>query len=101
MSLDVHVRNHVDMWNQLAADYRKEFLNFTISEGESHLDIKQRHNELLRKVTLPGGAIDITDRLVTLLNAFPTKTKSNSVLRRCRIWRHNGWGVPPPLYRPD
>ena len=84
MSLDVHARNPVDMWNQLAADYktvtlaqrsatRKEFLNFTISEEESHLDIKQRYNELLRKVTLQGGAMDITDRLETLLNALPQK----------------------------
>ena len=84
MSLDVHERNPVLMWNQLAADYntitplqrstaRKEFLSFVIYEEETHLEIKQRYNELLRQVTVQGGKIDAEDRLETLLNALPLK----------------------------
>ena len=84
MSLDVHERNPVSMWAQLAEDYntitpaqrstaRKEFLNFVIFEEETFLDIKQRYNELLRKVTVQGGVVDVGDRLETLLNALPEK----------------------------
>ena len=58
MSLEVHERNHVRIWMQLAKDYntvtlaqrsaaRKEFLNFVITEEESYLDVNQRYNELL------------------------------------------------------
>ena len=50
---NVDARNLVDKWNQLAVDYntrtptqrsatKKEFVNFTISQEESHLYIKQR-----------------------------------------------------------
>ena len=68
MSLDVHGNNPVLMWAQLGADYnivtpaqrssaRTEFLTFVISGDESFLTIKQRYNELLRKVTVQGGMI--------------------------------------------
>lgn len=40
---------------------------------ESHLDIKQRYNELLQKINVQGGAIDVADRLETLPNAIPKK----------------------------
>lgn len=83
MSLDVHERNHEFMWLQLAEDYnaitptqqsvaRKEFLNF-VTEEEAFLKVKQRYNELLRKVTVQGGVVDAGDRLETLLNALPMK----------------------------
>lgn len=65
MSLDVHARNPMHMWMQLAKDYntvtlaqqsvaRKEFLNFTITMEESHVNMK-----LLIKVTIQGGVIDV------------------------------------------
>ena len=55
MSLDVHGRNPVLMWQQLAADYntvtpaqrlmaRKYFLKFRIDDDETFLVIKQRIN---------------------------------------------------------
>ena len=84
MSLDVHGNNPVLIWAQLGADYntvtpaqrssaRTEFLTFTISGDESFLVIKQRYNELLRKVTVQGGMIGANDRLQTLLGALPEK----------------------------
>ena len=84
MGLDVHNRDPIAMWNQLAEDYntvtpaqksaaRKEFMNLTVSESETYLDIKQKFNELLRKVTVQGGVIDEADQLDTLLNAPPQK----------------------------
>lgn len=84
MSLEVHGRDPVAMWDQLAADYntvtpaqrnaaRLNFLTFTILEEETHLEIKQRYNELLRVVMVQGGTIDAADRLQTLLNALPSK----------------------------
>ena len=83
MSLDVHERNPVHMWAQLAVDYntvtpeqiaaRKEFLTFVITEEETFLNIKQKYNESLRKVTVKGGVVDAGDRLKTLLNALPEK----------------------------
>ena len=56
MSLDVHDRNPILMWAQLAADYntitpaqkltaRKHFMNFNIAEDETYLVIKQKFNE--------------------------------------------------------
>ena len=84
MSLDVHGNNPVLIWAQLGADYntvtpaqrlsaRTEFLSFTISEDESYLTIKQRYNELLRRVTVQNGIINADDRLQTLLGALPKK----------------------------
>ena len=84
MSLDVHDRNQILMWAQLAADYntitpaqkstaRKNFLNFSIGEDETYLAIKQNFNELLRKVTEQGGIVSGADRLQTLLGALPEK----------------------------
>ena len=84
MSLDVHQRDPALMWTQLANDYntvtpaqlslaRRNFLNLEISEEESQLEIKQRYNELLRKLTVQGGAMTVADRLDTLLGALPEK----------------------------
>ena len=84
MGLDVHNRDPVAMWTQLAEDYntitpaqrsavRKEFMNFEISETETILEIKQRYNELMRKVTVQGGVIEGANQLDTLLNALPQK----------------------------
>ena len=84
MSLDVHQRDPALMWTQLANDYntmtpaqlslaRRHFLNLEISEEESQLEIKQRYNELLRKLTVQGGAMTVADRLDTLLGALPEK----------------------------
>ena len=84
MSLDVHDRNSVVMWAQLAADYNtitpaqkstawKNFLNFSIAEGETYLVIKQNFNELLRKFIEQGGTVSGADRLQTLLGALPKK----------------------------
>ena len=84
MSLNVHENNPVFMWAQLAEDYntvtpaqrastRKEFLTFQVGDDESFLTIKQRYNELLRKVTVQGGMIGANDRLQTLLGALPEK----------------------------
>ena len=52
---------------------RKEFLNFKISDDESFLTIKQRYNELLRKVTIQGGEMKAGNRFETLLGALPKK----------------------------
>ena len=72
------------MWAQLGADYNivtpaqrssacTKFLTSTISGDESFLTIKQRYNELFRKVTVQGGMIGANDRLQTLLGAIPKK----------------------------
>ena len=87
MTLDVHQRNPALMWAQFAKDYntvtpaqlstaRRTFLNFEISEDESHLEIKKRFNELLRHLTVQGGAMSVGDRLDTLLGALPEKFDS-------------------------
>ena len=84
MSLDVHGRDPVLMWNQLDEDYnnvtpaqksaaRKEFLMFQISEEESYLEIKLRYNELIRKIIVQRGVINEEDRLETLLTSLPEK----------------------------
>ena len=84
MSLDVHQRDPALMWTQLANDYntvtpaqlslaRRNFLNLEISEEESQLEIKQRYNELLRKLTVQGGTMTAADKLDTLLGALPEK----------------------------
>ena len=84
MSLDVHQRDPALMWEQLANDYntvtpaqlstaRRNFLNFEISEEESYLEIKQRYNELLRKLIVQKGTMSVEDRLDTLLGALPEK----------------------------
>ena len=84
MSLDVHERDPVLMWNQLDEDYnnvtpaqksaaRKEFLMFQISEEESYLEIKLRYNELIRKIIVQRGVINEEDRLETLLTSLPEK----------------------------
>ena len=84
MSMDVHRRDPRLMWAQLAADYntvtparramaRKDFLNFTISEDETFLEIKQNFNELLRVITSQGGRVSIADQLQTLLGALLDK----------------------------
>ena len=84
MSLDVHGRDPVLMWNQIDADYnnvtpaqktaaRKEFLMFEVSEEETYLEIKLRYNELIRKIIVQGGAINEEDRLETLLTSLPKK----------------------------
>ena len=78
MSLDVHNRNPFLMWAQLASDYntvtpaqrstaRKDFLNFSIAEDETHLEIKQKFNELLRRITGQRGVVSTADQLQTLL----------------------------------
>ena len=78
MSLDVQGNNPVLIWAQLGADYntmtpaqrssaRTKFFTFTINGDESYLTIKQRYNELLRKVTIQSGMIGANDRLQTLL----------------------------------
>ena len=84
MSLDVHGRDPVLMWNQLDADYnnvtpaqksaaRKEFLMFKVSPDETYLETKLRYNELIRKIIVQGGVINEEDRLETLLTSLPKK----------------------------
>lgn len=96
MSLDVHQHNLALMWAQLVDDYnnvtlaqlsttRINFLNFEISE-ESYLKIKQKYNELLRKLTVQGGAMSVGDRLDTLLEALPEK---------CDIFRESFYAQTP------
>ena len=81
MSLDVHARNPVHMWNQLATDYntvtpaqrsvaKEEFLNLNTTE-ETCLEVKMRYNEFLRMITVQGREIGAVDRLETLLTALP------------------------------
>ena len=82
MSLDVHNRNPLLMWAQVASDYnivtpaqrstaRKDFLNFNITEDETHLEIKQKFNELLRRITVQRGVVTAADQLQTLLGSLP------------------------------
>ena len=84
MSLDVHGNNLVLIWAPFRADYntvtpaqrssaRTKFPTFTISGDGSYLTIKQRYNELLRKVTVQGGMIGANDKLQTLLGSLPEK----------------------------
>ena len=62
MSLDAHGNNPTLMWAQLGADYntitatqrssaRIDFLIFSIGNDETYIDVKLRHDDLLRKVT--------------------------------------------------
>ena len=74
MSLGVHGNNPTLMWAQLGADYntitpaqqssaQTYFLTFMIGEDESYIDSKLRYDELLRKLTVQGGAMGENDRL--------------------------------------
>lgn len=84
MSLDVHKRDPRTMWGHLARDYnivmpvqrmaaRKVFVDMTIPEESTHLDIKHNFNELLKKVTMQGGAISVDEPLQASLEALRAK----------------------------
>ena len=53
---------------------RKYFLNFNITKDETFLVIKQKTNELLRKIIGQGGVVSVADRLQTVLGALPKKS---------------------------
>ena len=83
-TLCVHNKDPKLIWDALAADYntvtpaqlsqaRQEFLNFRVSDGESYLEIKQRFDELVRKVMQQGGVVSADDQLQTLLGSLPEK----------------------------
>ena len=83
-TLSVHNKDPKLIWDALAADYntvtpaqlslaRQNFLNFRVSEDETYLEIKQRFNELIRKVVQQNGAISVEDQLQTLLVSLPAK----------------------------
>ena len=54
---------------------REDFLNFAITKEETYLNIKQRYNELPRKITVQRGVMNEVDILETLLTALPMKHK--------------------------
>ena len=53
--------------------YKKGVPKLSYLEEETFLNIKQKYNESLRKVTVQGGVIDVGDKLETLLDALPKK----------------------------
>ena len=66
LTLSVHNKDPKLMWDALSTDYnnvtpaqlslaRQDFLNFRVTEDESYLELKQRFNELLRKVLEQKG----------------------------------------------
>ena len=84
MSLDVHQRNRVEMWNPLAADFntitqaqlrapKKEFDSLAFNGTETYLEMKQTFHELVRRVNVQEGVISTEERLSALLNALPQK----------------------------
>ena len=83
-TLSVHGKDPKLMWEALSADYntvtpahqslaRQDFQAFRVIEDESYMEIKQRFNELLRKVGEQNGVISIEDQLQTLLGSLPAK----------------------------
>ena len=48
---------------------RQDFQAFRVTEDESYLEIKQRFNELLRKVHEQNGVVSVEDQLQTLLGS--------------------------------
>ena len=83
-TLSVHNKDPKLMWDALSTDYnnvtpaqlslaRQNFLNFRVMEDETYLELKQRFNELLRKVVEQNGVVTIEDQLQTLLASLPAK----------------------------
>ena len=83
-TLSVHNKDPKLIWDALASDYntvtpaqlslaRQDFRNFRVSDGESYLEIKQRFDELVRKVMQQGGGVSVDDQLQTLLGSLPEK----------------------------
>lgn len=83
-TISVHGKDPKRIWDALSTDYntvtpaqlslaRQDFLNFRVAEDEAYLEVKQRFNELLRKVVEQNGAISAEDQLQTLLGALPEK----------------------------
>ena len=83
-TLSVHNKDPKLMWDALSTDYnnvtpaqlslaRQNFLNFRVTEDETYLELKQRFNELLRKVVEQNGVVTVEDQLQTLLASLPAK----------------------------
>ena len=83
-TLSVHKKDPKLMWDALSIDYnnvtpaqlslaRQYFLNFRVTEDETYLEVKQRFNELLRKVMEHNGVVTVEDQLQTLLVSLPAK----------------------------
>ena len=73
-TLSVHNKDPKLMWDALSTDYnnvtlaqlslaRQSFLNFRVTEDETYQELKQRINELLRKVVEHNGVVTIEDQL--------------------------------------
>ena len=68
----VHIKDPKLTWDALSNDYnnvtpaqlslaRHYFLNFRVAEDETYLELKQRFNELLRKVVELNGVVILED----------------------------------------
>ena len=83
-TLSVHNKDPKLIWDSLAADYntvtpaqlslaRQDFLNFRVTESETYLEIKQRFDDLIRRVVQQNGTVTADDQLQTLLGSLPAK----------------------------
>ena len=80
----MHNKDPKLMWDALSTDHnnvtpaqlslaRQNFINFRVTEDETYLELKQRFNELLRKVVEQNGVVTVEDQLQTLLVSLPAK----------------------------
>ena len=78
----MHGKDPKLIWDALSANYntvtpaqlslaRQDFQNFTAEE--TYLEMKQRFNELLRKVVEQNGVVSAPDQLRTLFDSLPAK----------------------------
>ena len=78
----MHGKDPKLIWDALSANYntvtpaqlslaRQDFQNFTAEE--TYLEMKQRFNELLRKVGEQNGVVSGADQLQTLLGSLTAK----------------------------
>ena len=70
----MHDKDPKLIWGALSTDYntvtpaqlslaRQDFLNFRVTEDETFLELKQRFNELLRRVVEQNGVVSAEDKL--------------------------------------
>ena len=57
-----------------------------ITEDESHLDIKQKCNELMRKIIIHGGVIDVADKLEIRVGEKSIKCLCDDVWRKICLY---------------
>ena len=81
-TLSVHGKDPKLIWDALSSNFNtvtpaqqslamQDFQAFRVTEDETYLEMKQRFNELMRKVGEKGGVVSAAYQLQTLLGSLP------------------------------